>query len=208
MFGDFSAAICPSTLARSSFGARRLVALSARCGRCGRGACASPAARPSWSAVWCPPTPGSYQSATNSEPSGATHTSDGRNQLVLALDDVDDLGLVARALAVRALERVRLVELLHRHLRAAAWGCTPGRRWARRRSGSARRGTARAAARLRRRRCPSATRRRCGACWARRPATAGASGLPGGSGRGRRRWSRSQSWPLGPWKPKLPPSMT
>ena len=33
------------------------------------------------SPMWWPPTPGSYQSATISEPSGATQTSDGRNQL-------------------------------------------------------------------------------------------------------------------------------
>jgi hypothetical protein len=37
------------------------------------------------SPVACPPTPGSYQSQTNTDPSGATQTSDGRNQLSLAL---------------------------------------------------------------------------------------------------------------------------
>src|SRR5439155_26367113 len=33
------------------------------------------------SPIACPPTPGSYQSATISDPSGAVHTSDGRNHL-------------------------------------------------------------------------------------------------------------------------------
>ena len=42
--------------------------------------------RPRSMSRWaCPPTPGSYQSATNSEPSGATHTSAGRNQLFFLL---------------------------------------------------------------------------------------------------------------------------
>ena len=55
--------------------------------------------RPRSTSCWLwPPTPGSYQSATNSEPSGATHTSLGRNQLSrVPVEDVDDLGLVARA---------------------------------------------------------------------------------------------------------------
>ncbi len=48
-----------------------------------------------------PPTPGSYQSATINEPSGATATSLGRNQRFLtAVEEVHDLGFVAGAVGL------------------------------------------------------------------------------------------------------------
>ena len=58
--------------------------------------------RPRSVSCWaCPPTPGSYQSATNSEPSGARLTSTGKPVIPLAAQNIHDPGLIARTLVRR-----------------------------------------------------------------------------------------------------------
>src|SRR5688572_25548610 len=74
MFGDFKPSIQPSAVLTFSAGAEYL---------CAGGAIRYTRPRivdRSRSPMLWPPTPGSFQSATNTEPSGATHTSEGRNQ--------------------------------------------------------------------------------------------------------------------------------
>src|ERR1051325_6112398 len=74
-FGERSASIAPSALLTSSFGTLYFEPVGARRKILPRNVASL------LSPIACPPTPGSYQSATISDPSGAVHTSEGRNHL-------------------------------------------------------------------------------------------------------------------------------